>query len=259
MKLIPFLLLFLSFQTWAQKSISAQVFQVNVKPILQGIVGDFYQMIGLFPHYPKSIIQISNDLQSLENEKEILLSSCSHKLDQNCLSAIDQLRRKILPIEALTAKVLQHKTFENTLYLDQLSGQRILREFYSDLIEFQYKLNNASLFLKSKVRTNHKGIYFVKLFDQLQIQMSLAVVEFVPMVYKAEFKNFYSNFIHPIEKHRSQKTSHQHFSQNISHFNFSINLLNQNLTKRNKKTPEGMAPYLSVIHNRWNSILRYYL
>jgi hypothetical protein len=35
-------------------------------------------------------------------------------------------------------------------------------------------------------------------------------------------------------------------------------LLNQSLTKRNKKTPEGMGPYLATIHNRWNSILRYY-
>ncbi len=259
MKFVLFLLLFLSFQTWAQKSISAQVFQVNVRPILQGIIGDFYQMIGLFPDYPKNIIQISSDLQNLENEKEILLNSCSHKLDQNCLSAIDELRKKILPIEIATSKILQHKTFDNTPYLDQLVGQRILRDFYSDLIQFQYKLDNASLFIKSKVRTNHNGIYFVKLFDQLQIQLSLAIIEFIPTIYKAEFKSFYSNFIHPIEKHSSQKSSHQHFSQNISHLNFSINLLNQNLTKRNKKTPEGMAPFLSIIHNRWNSILRYYL
>jgi hypothetical protein len=97
----------------------------------------------------------------------------------------------------------------------------------------------------------------IKELDELTTIVSLAVMEYIPLNYKEDFRHFFFNFIHPIQQQISKKNNYEFLNRNIYSLNFSINLLNQTLTKK-KKTPEGMAPFLAVIHNRWNSIIRNY-
>jgi hypothetical protein len=113
--------------------------------------------------------------------------------------------------------------------------------------------------MRAQISDKKNTATLVKQIDELQTVLSLAVVEYIPYGYREDFRHFYFDFVHPIELQVSKNNNYEFLNRNVSALNFAINLLNQNLTKRNKKTPEGMAPYLSLIHNRWNSLIRYYM
>jgi hypothetical protein len=259
MKFIFLIIFFFNHSTWAKNSVSAQVFQTNVKPILSGIISDFYQMIGLFPGYPQNMIWVAQEFNKIEFERSLMIDSCQHQMDKNCLQIIDELRKKIGMIEEKTLNILSQKNVDSSLYLNNLIGVRNLSEMHADLIQFKYQLNNSSFIYRSNIKSKNNVYHFIKNLDELQAKISICLIEFMPHKYKEEFRGFYINFVHPIEKQIYRTTNYIYFNKNIDNLNFSLNLLNQNLTKRNKKTPEGMAPYLSTIHNKWNSIIRYYM
>jgi hypothetical protein len=144
-----------------------------------------------------------------------------------------------------------------TLHLNSLSGLRIVSDFDLEMEEVKGYLDNASFLLSAGIPQKRETYFIIKELDELNTLLSLAVVEYIPFFYKEDFRHFFFNFIHPIQQQISKNNNHEFVNRNITSLNFTINLLNQTLTKK-KKTPEGMGPYLATLHNRWNSILRFY-
>jgi hypothetical protein len=258
MKFFLPLLLLLSFQAHAQKSISAATFQTNVRPILSAILSDFYQMITLFPDFPKELIGVLDEIDELHGEKELILEKCPRYLTLSCLENINNVRARLVGIQARTMELISHQKMSYNLHMNPISGIRTSYDFQIEMEELKGLLDNSSLILKAQANQKKPTHHIIKKMDELSTYVSLTVVEYVPFSYREEFRHFYFNFVHPIQQQISKHQNYEFLNRNINSLNFSLNLLNQNLTKRNKKTPEGMAPYLSTIHNRWNSMLRYY-
>ena len=258
MKFLFSLFMLFSLQAQAQKTISAQAFQSNVRPVLSGIMSDFYQMITLFPDFPKELVSIVDEIDDLHGEKELIREKCPRNLELSCLSNITNLRNRLVGVQAKTLELISRQKMSSSLHMNPLAGIRTTNEFMIELEEIKGSLDNAALILKAGASLRMPTYHVIKKIDELSTFVSLTVVEYIPFNYKEEFHNFYFNFIHPVQQQISRSQNFEFVNRNITSLNFALNLFNQNLTKRNKKTPEGMAPYLSVIHNRWNSILRYY-
>jgi len=253
------LLLFLAETAFAQKKLSQDAFVSNVKPVLHSIINDFYQMVSQFQDFPKELTQIVEQTNRLSSEKEELRLACPRVLDKNCLKAIDGLREKMRTIEVSALELLARQKIESGLYLNSIGGLRVMGDFHNDLTEIKGNLDNSSFLIRARIFEKFETFTVIKKIDELQTLLSLAVVEYVPYGYREDFRNFFFNFVHPIEIQVSKNNNYEFLNRNLNNLNFAINLLNMNLTKRNKKTPEGMAQYLALIHNRWNGILRYYM
>lgn len=258
MKLLLLFSLSFSMSAFAQRNLNSQSFQANVRPVLSGILSDFYQMITLFPDFPKELIGIVDEIDDLHGEKELIREKCPRNLDINCLPNIINLRNRLVGIQAKTLGLISRQKMSSSLHMNSLAGIRTTNEFMMELEEIKGVLDNASLIMKAGASQKKPTFHVIKQIDELSTYISLTVVEYIPYIYKADFRHFYFNFIHPIQQQISKHQNYEFLNRNLNSLNFALNLLNQNLTKRNKKTPEGMAPYLSVIHNRWNSLLRYY-
>ncbi len=257
MKFLLFFLLSTS-PAFAQHAISSQNFQVNVRPVLSGILNDFYQMIVLFPDVPRELVEIIKDIDHLSDQKDALLKECPRLLEKKCLTQINSLRTKLKVMSVDTFRLIKKQNVSSSLYLTNIAGLRMISDFQESLESLQGKLDNASFALKADVNPRQETYPFVKQVDELGTYASLALVEFIPYIYKDEFRHFFFSFVQPIQIQLGKSISYEFMNRNVTSLNFAINLLNQSLTKRNKKTPEGMGPYLAAIHNRWNSILRYY-
>ncbi len=258
---MPIILLFLvlaSPLTFAQKNLGRDTFMVNVRPVLNGILGDFYQMIALFPDYPQGLNSLIQALDSLTTSKENLRESCPRLIDKKCKVTINEIRSQLSKIQTFSQEVMTQQKMSQSLNINSLSGMRIVTEFNAELEEIKGYLDNAAYLLAADIPQKRETYYILKELDELNTLVSLAVVEYIPYSYQDDFRHFFFNFVYPIQLQISKNKNYEFLNRNVSSLNFAINLLNQNLTKRNKKTPEGMAPYLSVIHNRWNSLLRYY-
>ncbi len=258
MKYWALIFLLVSGPTWAQKQISSQAFQANVRPVLSGILNDFYQMMTLFPDFPKELMVLVDQMDSLTLDKEDLRLKCPRVLAKPCLENITSLRNKLSLIQAKTLELFSGQKMSPTLHLNSLAGLRLINEFHMGLEEVKGQLDNSEFMIKAQVSHKRDTYQILKSLDELNTYLSLSVVEYVPYLYKEEFRHFYFNFVHPIQQQISKNQNYEFLNRNVNSLNFAINLLNMNLTKRNKKTPEGMAPFLSLIHNRWNSLLRYY-
>jgi hypothetical protein len=258
MKILLFFILLCNTQAHAYKTLSTQTFQSHVRPILSGILSDFYQMITLFPDFPKELISIVDEIDDLHGEKELIREKCPRNLVLACLVNITNLRNRLVGVQAKTLELISRQKMSSSLHMNPLAGIRTTNEFMIELEDIKGSLDNAALILKAGATLKMPTFEVIKKVDELSTFVSLTVVEYIPFIYKEDFRNFYFNFIHPIQQQISRVQNYEFMNRNITSLNFSINLLNQNLTKRNKKTPEGMKPYLAVIHNRWNAILRLY-
>ncbi len=230
---------------------------VNVRPVLSGILSDFYQMITLFQGFPSDIVPLIQEMDTLTSDKEILRESCPRKINKNCQNSVKNLKEKLSRIKAISIKVLKNEAMPTGPMQNFLSGHRMMTEFDTNLEMVKSSLDTIS-FVEFKGSAAKKKTYFLlKQLDELNTYLSLALVEYIPRPYQNDLRHFYFNFVGPIQLQISKNKNYEFLNRNINSLNFAINLLNMNLTKR-KKTPDGMAPYLSVIHNRWNSLLKFY-
>jgi hypothetical protein len=254
------LILFLIFTpyVYAQRNLGRESFMQNVRPVLNGILGDYYQMIALFPDYPKGLNSLIQELDTLTTDKEILKESCPRTINKNCKTTLNSIREKLSKIQSISLQVLTQDKMSQSLNINSLSGLRIVSQFDSELAEIKGYLDNASFLMSAQLPQKRETYFILKELDELTTLISLAVVEYIPYNYQNDFRHFFFNFVFPIQVQISKNKNYEFLNRNVNSLNFAINLLNMNLTKRNKKTPEGMAPFLSVIHNRWNSLLRYY-
>lgn len=255
--LIPFLVLF-SLTAHAQKQLSSGTFQASVRPVLSGILSDFYQMITLFPDFPNELVKIVDEIDDLHGEKELIREKCPRTLELSCLENITHLRNRLVDVQARTLELISRQKMSPSLHMNPLAGIRTTNEFMLELEELKGSLDNSALILKAGAKQKKPTFHVIKKIDELSTFVSLTVVEYIPFAYKEDFRHFYFNFVHPVQQQLNKSQNYEYLNRNINTLNFALNLINQNLTKRNKKTPEGMAPYLAAIHNRWNSILRYY-
>lgn len=258
MKLLLILIILASGPAQAQKQLNSQTFQSSIRPILSGILGDFYQMITLFPDFPKELVSIVDEIDDLHGEKELIREKCPRTLELTCLNNITNLRNRLVGVQAKTLELISRQKMSPSLHMNPLAGIRTTNEFMMELEEIKGYLDNAALILKAGASQKKQTLQVIKQIDELSTFISLTVVEYIPFLYKEDFQHFYFNFIQPIQQQLGKTQNFQYMNRSINTLNFSINLLTQNLTKRNKKTPEGMAPYLGVMHSKWNSILRYY-
>ena len=258
MKIVLMICLMLTAPAMAQRSLSQEAFRANVRPVLSGILNDFYQMITLFPDYPKEIIPLVEEVDRLAENKENLRGHCPRVLNDSCFPDIRQIQDRLGELSRRMMKARAQMKMSSAMYLGNLSGMRVLDEFEAKLENVKGIFDNKSFFIKARITEKKETYPLIRELDEINTLMSLAVVEFIPFTYKEDFRHFYFNFVHPIEINISKNQNYEFLNRNVNSLNFTLNLLNMNLTKRNKKTPEGMGPYLNTIHNRWNSLLRYY-
>lgn len=254
---ILLILFFLIPSVHAQRSLNRENFMVNVRPVLNGILSDFHQMITLFPDFPKELIPVMEELDTLTTDKENLRETCPSIITVKCKDQINSLREKLSKIRALSLNLLMAQKMSSSLHINALSGQRLVTEFDTELEEVKGLIDNTSFLLAAQIPDKRETYNLLKELDELNTMLSLATVEYIPFLYREDFRHFFFNFVHPLQLQISKNKNYEYLNRNVNSLNFAINLLNMQLTKR-KKTPEGMAPYLATMHNRWNSILRYY-
>jgi hypothetical protein len=258
MRILLIIMLILPGYSFAQRNLSKDAFMAKVRPVLNGILGDFYQMITHFPDFPKELIPIVHELDSLTADKEILRVACPRVISTPCKDTVNSIRGKLVRLRQLSLTLQISQKMSGSLYLNSMSGLRLVTEFDYELEEVKALLDNASFIMTAEVPQKKETYRVIKELDELNTLLSLALVEFIPFTYREDFRHFYFNFIHPIQIQISKHNNFEFLNKNVNSLNFAVNLLNMNLTKRNKKTPDGMASFLAVIHNRWNSLLRYY-
>lgn len=257
MKLLILLLLFSNF-AWSQKSIGSGSFQGSVKPMLTGLINDFYSLVAKFPNFPTEFTPLMEETGNLLQPKLNLLAECPSVMSKKCAGSLQELQQRLSKIEAITLKLLARQQLSESLHLEAIGGMRLLNQFQLAMASLKGTIDNTSFLIKAELRPSQKSYPLVKKIDELRDLAGMALVEHVPYLYKEDFRHFYLDFVFPLETELPKVSNYEYMNRNVRYLNFTFNLLKMNLTKKNKKTPEGMGPLLENMHNRWNGVMRSY-
>jgi hypothetical protein len=248
MKLVILWCALFCFQAMAQRELPPGVFKSVARPQLSGIINEFYQMIEQFPDFPKDMNHLINTSKQFEDDRQLIIQTCPRYINDFCLSTIERMLKGVQELDLLTTTFYGFLKSNNEPYISALTGLRFIDLYQNELLKLKSALEFASFTYRAK-KSQIKTDPILLLHDRMKTYLSLSVPEFTPYIY---------NFIRPLEHHLSTPTAHTFFYKNLKELNFSLNLLHQNLTKRSKKTPQGMSGSLNNMHMRWNLIQRAY-
>lgn len=258
MKLLLTLLL-LSTTAFAAESVrvSAQSFQIHVRPQLVNIQEDIKQILLTFPGYPAEIftlLSLSDQLTAVTAEAQKL---CPSRLQPSCLP---QLNRAVVLLRDMNRLWLAQEAktrFPQSASLAPLVGKKSWNAINTAAGKLQLRLEAEALALQANRSSARMSIWdWRRRVSEIEDWQNLMVIDFIPGKLQDDFRQAWMNFFRPLYKQCVLANNRAYLVQNVHSLNFYWNLLNMRLTKRLKKTPEGMGGPLNAIQNRWNQVLR---
>jgi len=242
----------LSLQAWGQS------FDVYAKPTLKALVSDFHEMLTLFPAYPQGLSSLAGEAQVLTGLQSQFEEACPRMVNLKCQNSLKELKSKLENLKAKSLVMNRSLTFASSAYLNSLSGHRLFRDFEQDLEKISALTEAASFSIGIEKSSGTKTTEILTLLHRLKTTSDLMVIEFTPVPYRNEFRQFYFHFILPISKQFEHEYGDVFMKRSNEELNFHFHHFVMNLTKKNKKTPEGMSPYLNTMTNRWNVVTKIY-
>lgn len=251
------LFIFLSSTCLANSKLSRASFQVHVRPQLVGIHQDFRQILNTFTDYPPEVLQLLTRMDRFREDVQSLRTACPLRAELGCVGALSALQLETRELEKLFIHYQGNVHFSSATGLASLSGLRIWMRLEQARAKLQRKLDVEILCLSAgRAGERASTAEIVRLIDEIESYADLLVVEFIPPKYQDEFRSAWMNFFRPLHRHAELGGNLQFLTTNLDQLNFYWNLLNMRMTKRLKKTPEGMSGPLNAIQNRWNQVIR---
>lgn len=239
------------------KVLPASTFQVYVRPQLVNIQQDIEQILLTFPGYPKEVFDAQRLVDELMNDAKMVQGLCPKKINQNCKPQVENTLQRLRELERQWIAQEGRITFSSDTSIAELAGKRRWIQMLKVVQDLRGKLEVEVLALSSQRSGSRITSFQIrKAVDELDSWQELMVVEYVPGRLQEDFRSAWMNFFRPLQKQCVLGNNRLFLSTNLESLNFYWNLLNVKLTKRLKKTPEGMIGPLNAIQNRWNQVMR---
>lgn len=256
--IIVFLFFTLKASAFSEADIKLTKFEFNkyVKPQLTSIVQDYYSLITAMNPEIKNLKGIPSKIKSLKDTNFDMQSTCHHKDLGSCKIQIQNFLNTIYSIRIILQEKndfikKQNYTPENLLVqynqFFNLYKQIHLLESKAQRIEISLTMNQLSKSLVTELIKD--TIDLENIFNDYIIKCS-------DNRFRNEFHSFYSDFIRVTNNVILSENNMDVFKIKLTDFNLRVHFLNVVLTKRNQNVSKQAITLISVIHNRWNNILK---
>ena len=241
----------------ASPPLSPSVFQTQVRPQLVGIDQDIQQIFLAMPGYPPQVLRAMDLVDQLLKQTQLATPLCPRELTTNCMPQIQQTLLLLRELDRLwLMQEIQAKPSTDASVGTLMGGRRWLQLSQTNL-ELKAGLEASALSLAAKRRLEILTMWhWKKLASEIDNWLNLLVIEYVPVRLQEDFRSAWMNFFLPLRRQAILANNPMFVTTNLDSLNFYWNLLNVKLTKRLKKTPDGMQAPLNAIQNRWNQVMR---
>jgi hypothetical protein len=238
-------------------AVNPNSFQIHVRPQLVGINQDMQQIFQALPGYPPRLFHWLSLIDDLHAQVLRAAKTCPRVIDLSCK---DQLQATLLVLRDIEREWLtsEAERAKGDIAINALAAGRRWLQLYQATQSLRAILEAELISLdagrNSEQRLPHGQWY--KRVSEIRDWMDLLVIDYVTPKLQDDFRSAWMNFFRPIHKEAIHENNRHFLASNIDSLNFYWNLFNQKLTKRLKKTPEGMSGPLNAIQNRWNQVMR---
>jgi hypothetical protein len=259
MKLFLILTL-LSFNVWSSgplTPVALSTFQVHIRPQLVNIHQDIQQILLTFPGYPQEILNAQQSVDQLMSQTLAGQSFCKAALNKQCLPQLEGAIQALRELERVWLAQEAHMQFPADSTIASLAGKKRWIKMLKSVQGLRVKLEIEIIAISAQRAGKRMGSWeWRKAVDEIEDWQDLMIVDYVPGKLQDDFRSAWMNFFRPLHKQCVLGNNRQYLASNLASLNFYWNLLNVKLTKRLKKTPEGMSGPLNAIQNRWNQVMR---
>ena len=248
---------------WATASLAAglplapSVFQMHVRPQLMGIDQDIQQIFLAMPGYPPEALRAMELVDQLQKHTLAAGALCPRALNAACLPQMQSTLLVLRELERLCLTQRKHGQPSSEVALGALLGERQWLQLLSSTQELKSGLEASILAVAAGRKPELMTMWhWRQLSDESDNWLNLLLIEYVPARLQEDFRSAWMNFFQPLRHQALLMNNSLFLTTNLYSLNFYWNLLNVKLTKRLKKTPEGMQGPLNAIQNRWNQVMR---
>jgi hypothetical protein len=239
------------------RELNVGTFQVHVRPQLVGIQQDIQQIFLTMPGYPAEVFQALTLVDQLLAQSRIAKNVCPSQLQNNCLPQLQISLNVLRDLERLWMSHEGRASTATDASITTIAGRKRWLQMMEVARTLQAQLEAEALAIQAGRTGGRMNQWqWRKGVDEVEDYLDMVVVEFVPAKLQTDFRSAWMNFFRPVYKHCVLANNRRFLSRNLDSLNFYWNLLNLKLTKRLKKTPEGMLGPLNAIQNRWNQVMR---
>lgn len=128
--------------------------------------------------------------------------------------------------------------------------------FFKSFSALEADLNNNYFLYLSRTDVRSRMRDLVKSIEVSYVTFSEFILRSSDQRFYSEFKSFWTDFIKPTKLYILPKNDQGLFVQKINDFNLRLNFLNVVLTKRNHPISKQTKTLVTIMHNRWNNILK---
>jgi hypothetical protein len=243
-------------------SLTPESFNRYVRPQLRNMVVEYYQLLRKLEPSTNEFIELKNkafelstdwqkavDICQKDNnhancEKEIKgLYKKSRELDRHMLA----LRKSRIPIENFIEEKQVDAAIETTKLVDEISNINYANLHYLEevLITLNAPNNTSSIRLARK--------------EDLQlilIKSEMTITSVLSKQYQEIFEYLYQVFIKTAENNVVRDSDREFLLKNLERYNMVWNAFHMKLSKGGEEVPKPILQTISIMHNRWNSILK---
>ncbi len=241
----------------ASRPLDQQLFQTQIRPQLQGIDQDIQQIFLAMPGYPADVIKAMDLTDQLLRHTYTAQTLCPRVLNPSCLPQLQNTLQVLRQLDRLWLSQESHSRPTGDASLSSLLGSQRWLQLQEVILSLRGSLEASAIAVSSQ--PGYTGLTMAqwrKLTDEADGRLNLLVIEYVPARLQEDFRSAWMNFFRPLRHQALLHNNALFLTTNLDSLNFYWNLLNVKLTKRLKKTPEGMQGPLNAIQNRWNQVMR---
>ena len=245
--------------------VSNASFNRYVRSQARNIVAEYYNILKKLDPFHGELINIRKEILNLNVAWEAWLPQCSNK-DPSCAKTLQDFYHQARELDrhmlAVQKQKLKHWGELNTN--DRIDSLLPLANALDDISNFNYR----TLHLLEELLITTNTQYFLgpsakerltPLIHQMQLTSDRIVTCNVPAEYKDEFVFLMATYIKQMEVFVSIKGDQDYLLNNMGTFNISWNIFHHKMSKGQYNIPANLLKTMTMMHNRWNWILKLYL
>lgn len=231
------------------------------RPQARNIVSDFFTILKKLDPIHTNLIALNKQVQKLSYSWQDLNEKC-FKISDVCREDFKQFYLHSRKVDSLILKIRENNVdLSSVTDSEKLDSLVALTKGLNKIAILNYELLHyleETLMTSGtsfEAYTNSKG-RFVSLIHYMKITSKLILTAQVDKRYKKDFDFIWINFMSKLDYYIVHKKDKKYLEGRLEDLNIAWNSFHMKMAKGNKGFPKVHIKLVSIMHSRWNSILK---
>jgi len=232
-----------------------------IKPQLKAMVSEYYQTLTSLHPLNSQLITVKELTQKTRGEWKNWNKRCT-TWNENCVQDLRKIKKIQKDLEVQTT-TLQKQIFDKSFFTSQFLTDSLflLSSDLDELSMLNYKTLDAMdmipiLAIDSNIPLQGKIDFIENQLNIMQLLSEKIFTQLLPKNLKRQYSELWFFFVKDVERYLALNKTDAFFLNKLEYLNQNWNTFHMLLSKHIVQAPQSTINTLSIMHNRWNSILK---